>query len=136
MSIGNLLWSYEGRIGRARFWLGVLLVILISMAFGAVGGLLNILPVDPQSGELAAEEIGAFGLLYALVTAVVLIYAQLAVYVKRFHDRGKSGWWVLIAFVPVIGFFWILIELGMLPGDPGPNAYGLPEPGGGTAVHA
>jgi uncharacterized membrane protein YhaH (DUF805 family) len=135
MSISNLLFSYEGRIGRARFWLGVLLLILMSMAFCAVGGLLNILPLDAR-GQFAAEELGALGLLYALVTAVVLIYAQLAVYVKRFHDRGKSGWWVLIALVPVIGFFWILIELGMLPGDPGPNAYGLPEPGGGAAVHA
>ena len=45
---------------------------------------------------------------------IVIAYAQLA--------------------APVIGFFWILIELGMLPGDPGPNAYGPPELG--TAVPA
>lgn len=128
MSISNLLWSYEGRIGRARFWLGVVLVILISMAFGFVGGLFNLLPVQTDSGEVA-REVGLLGLLYTLVMVVTVMYAQLAVYVKRFHDRGKSGWWVLIAFVPVIGFLWIVIELGMLPGDPGPNAYGLPEIG-------
>lgn len=128
MSISNLLWSYEGRIGRARFWLGVLFVILMSMAFGFVGGLFNLYPVDPYSGELA-REVGALSLVYALVTVGTVLYAQLAIYVKRFHDRGKSGWWVLIAFVPVIGFFWILIELGMLSGDAGPNAYGPPEIG-------
>jgi len=127
MSIGSLLWSYEGRIGRARFWLGVLLVILMSVAFGIVAGLIGI-PLD-AANRLDVREIGAGSALLLLVAVVIVTYAQLAVYVKRFHDRGKSGWWVLIAFVPVIGFFWVLIELGMLPGDPWPNAYGSPEEG-------
>ena len=125
MSTGSLLWSYEGRIGRARFWLGVLLVILMSIALGIIGSLFGI-PIDSSRG-VVVEEISAAGALYLLAAFVAVAYAQLAVYVKRFHDRGKTGWWVLIAFVPVIGFFWILIELGMLPGDPGPNAYGPPE---------
>jgi uncharacterized membrane protein YhaH (DUF805 family) len=133
MSISSLLWSYEGRIGRARFWLGVLLVILMSIAFGMVADLLGI-PLDTGVGPVA-EEISAAGVLYLVVAFVVVAYAQLAVYAKRFHDRGKSAWWVLIAFVPVVGFFWILIELGMLPGDPGPNAYG-PPPELGAAVPA
>ena len=127
MSIGALLWSWEGRIGRGRFWLGVLLVILMSIAFGIIGSVLGI-PIDTGRG-LVAEEIGAAGALYLLAAFLAVAYAQLAVYAKRFHDRGKSAWWVLIAFVPLIGFFWILIELGMLPGDPGPNAYGPPELG-------
>jgi uncharacterized membrane protein YhaH (DUF805 family) len=61
------------------------------------------------------------------VAIIAATDAQLAICAKRFHDRGKSGWWVLMAFVPAIGFVWILIELGMLPGDPGPNAHGPPE---------
>jgi uncharacterized membrane protein YhaH (DUF805 family) len=40
------------------------------------------------------------------------------------HDRNKSGWWVLIAFVPVIGGLWYLIECGFLPGTTGANNYG------------
>ena len=51
MSISSLLWSWEGRIGRSRFWLGVLLVILMSIAFGFVGGLLGI-PLIPPPGRL------------------------------------------------------------------------------------
>lgn len=133
MSIGSLLWSYEGRIGRGRFWLGFVLVVAMSMGFGILAGLLGI-PVHDLS-RYQAEEFGAGAALFILVAFVVLLYAQLAVYVKRFHDRGKSGWWVLIAFVPVVGFFWILIELGMLPGDPGPNPYGMP-PEEGFAVPA
>ncbi len=46
---------------------------------------------------------------------------------KRYHDRNKSGWWVLIVFVPVIGGLWYLIECGFLRGTPGPNNYG-PDP--------
>ncbi len=133
MSIGALLWSWEGRIGRGRFWMGVVLVILMSMVFGVIANLLGI-PLDAGTGEVA-EEISIAGALYLLAAFIAVAYAQLAVYAKRFHDRGKSAWWVLIAFVPVIGFLWVVIELGMLPGDPGPNAYG-PAPEFGAAVPA
>jgi len=132
MSISSLLWSWEGRIGRARFWLGVLLVILMSIAFGIVGSLLGI-PIDTGTAPVA-EEISLAGAVYLIAAMAAVAYAQLAVYAKRFHDRGKSAWWVLIAFVPIVGFFWILIELGMLPGDLGPNVYGPPELG--APVHA
>jgi len=47
--------------------------------------------------------------------------------VKRYHDRDKSGWWVLIIFLPVIGALWYLIECGFLRGTDGNNAYG-PDP--------
>jgi hypothetical protein len=48
------------------------------------------------------------------------------VYIKRFHDRDKSGWWVLIWLIPIIGAIWLLIELGFLKGTPGPNRFGSP----------
>jgi len=53
--------------------------------------------------------------------------------VKRYHDRDKSGWWILILFIPLVGFIWFLIELGCLPGTPGPNRFG-PDPLGTTAL--
>jgi uncharacterized membrane protein YhaH (DUF805 family) len=59
----------------------------------------------------------------------VLIWPALALQVKRWHDRDKSGWWVLIAFIPIIGAFWVLIECGFLDGTPGPNRFG-PSPKG------
>ena len=48
------------------------------------------------------------------------------VHIKRFHDRDKSGWWVLIGLIPIIGAIWLLIELGFLKGTPGPNRFGSP----------
>ena len=46
------------------------------------------------------------------------------VYIKRFHDRDKSGWWVLLNLVPVIGWLWALIDNGFLRGTDGPNRFG------------
>jgi uncharacterized membrane protein YhaH (DUF805 family) len=61
------------------------------------------------------------------IFAVLATGISIAVAVKRYHDRNKSGWWVLIVFVPVIGGLWYLIECGFLRGTPGPNNYG-PDP--------
>ena len=71
---------------------------------------------DPQNG------VGLFSSIFALL---VLIPAIL-VYIKRFHDRDKSGWWVLIVLMPIIGAIWMLVELGFLAGTPGPNRFGPP----------
>ena len=40
---------------------------------------------------------------YAQLAAIAALWMKLAVLVKRWHDRDKSGWWVLITFIPVIG---------------------------------
>ncbi len=65
------------------------------------------------------------GVLGGLFALAVLIPA-IIVYIKRFHDRDKSGWWVLIGLVPLIGQLWLLIECGFLAGTPGPNRFGPP----------
>jgi len=61
------------------------------------------------------------------VLGLILLIPSLAIAIKRYHDRDKSGWWILILFIPLVGFIWFLIELGCLPGTPGPNRYG-PDP--------
>jgi uncharacterized membrane protein YhaH (DUF805 family) len=69
------------------------------------------------------------GILWTILSLLTLlvIWPSLAVSIKRWHDRGKSGWWVLIALVPLIGGLWALIETGFLPGTSGTNQYG-PDP--------
>ena len=62
----------------------------------------------------------------ALVISLAMAYLYFASNARRFHDRGKSGWWSLIGIVPIIGTLWILIELGFLAGDSGPNQWGPP----------
>ena len=69
---------------------------------------------------------GATGAVWTIV-GVLAFWISLAVGVKRWHDRNKSGWWMLIILVPVIGSLWYLIECGFLKGTTGPNTYG-PDP--------
>ena len=109
-----ILTSFQGRINRAKFWAGVGVLI----AIGILATILDmILGTGTESG---------YGIISGIVS-LISIYLALALYAKRWHDRNKSGWWSLIALVPVIGFIWILVELGMLEGDKGPNQYG-PDP--------
>lgn len=61
------------------------------------------------------------------IVALALLYPSLAVGVKRWHDRDKSGWWMLILLIPLIGAIWYLIACGILKGTDGPNRYG-PDP--------
>ncbi len=107
----NLLFEFRGRINRAKYWVG----IIVLAAFEAV--LVTV---------VVLADSGAFTY-FAWMVGVILIWPALAISVKRWHDRGKSGWWVLIALVPVIGSLWVLIECGFLAGDEGYNDYG-PDP--------
>jgi uncharacterized membrane protein YhaH (DUF805 family) len=118
----RLLFSFEGRVNRAKYWLvhiGVALAIAVFWLL--IVGTVDFATHDPR--QRLAEIRGA-SLLMALPMFVLFFWSGLAISVKRWHDRNKSGWWVLIGFVPVIGHLWFLIECGLLPGTPGPNTYG------------
>ena len=118
----SLLFNFQGRANRAKFWLVSLGVLIVEMIlFGVLGG------GAMMSGDMPSlSSFGAMGVVAALVL-IVAVWISLAVAVKRWHDRGKSGWWVLIAFVPVIGGLWYIVECGFLKGTTGANAYG-PDP--------
>ena len=113
-----LLFKFDGRINRAKFWAGIAatwaisigLWILIGVAFAANVSAINVIVW-----------------LLAIAGYVAIIWMGLAISIKRWHDRGKSGWWILIAMIPIIGPIWALVETGFLEGDPGDNQYG-PNP--------
>ena len=105
--------SPEGRVNRKQFWLWLVLPLT------AIEILLAL--VDVKTGNYNPElSVGLFSGIFALVALIPAII----VYIKRFHDRDKSGWWVLIGLIPVIGSIWLLFELGFLKGTPGPNRFG------------
>jgi uncharacterized membrane protein YhaH (DUF805 family) len=124
------LFSFSGRLNRARFWLigiasEIVLIVVVGILTVVGGGSMD-MAVD---GSMPTIGGGIVGGIVAFVTVVAVFWINLAVGVKRFHDRGKTGWWVLISLVPVIGGLWFLIECGFLRGTIGPNAYG-PDPVG------
>lgn len=107
----GLLFSFEGRIGRLAWWMCMLGIAI-------VGGIAEAkLMPNPE-----AETSSGLGML--VLINIALFWCYLAVSVKRWHDRDKSGWWVLIGFIPVIGFIWIIVENGILSGTEGENRFG------------
>jgi uncharacterized membrane protein YhaH (DUF805 family) len=126
------LFSFQGRIGVGTFWLHLILEGVLAIV-GIVALLAVILAVDPQMFSEAKKEPNpaAIGVLVIGVLLIVIAsnVAQFARLVKRCHDRNKSGWHSLLSFIPLFGFFWVIIDLGILSGHPGPNQYG-PDPRG------
>lgn len=106
--------SAQGRINRKQFWLWLVLpFFIISVIFSIIDGAIG--TSGPEGGGLLS---GLWGLV-SLIPAIL-------VDIKRWHDRDKSGWWMLILLVPVIGWIWFIIELGFLKGTEGPNRFGPP----------
>jgi len=103
VTLQQYLFSFEGRVNRKWFW--------IAWGAGLAIGFLaySINPV-----------------LYVL--SVVLLWPQLAIGCKRFHDMGKTGWLQLIGLIPFVGGLILLVWLGAIAGDPHDNLYG-PVPG-------
>jgi uncharacterized membrane protein YhaH (DUF805 family) len=64
----------------------------------------------------------AFSAVHSLFTLVILL-PSIAVGVRRLHDIDKSGWWLLIGFVPILGMI-VLIIFAVRPGTEGPNRFG------------
>ena len=102
--------NFEGRARRSEYWWFVLINMIISFVIGFVFGLL--------AGVLESPAIAMVGNIYSLAVLV----PSLAVGVRRIHDVGKSGWFILIPIYNLILFF--------TEGDKGPNEYG-PDPKGG-----
>ena len=108
MTPRQILFSLDGRIPRKTFWLyGVLAPLLAAVL---VMLLLGIAGVPDRIAEGVAN--------------LLILWPAIAVTVKRWHDRDKSGWWVLINFIPVLGVIWSLVENGLLRGSRGDNRFG------------
>lgn len=92
--------------------------VLFNMIFGIVAMVLdNILGI-------AMEGIG-YGPIYGLYLLAILI-PSIAVGVRRLHDIGKSGWFMFIVLIPIVGGIWLLV-LYCTDSEPGENEYG-PNP--------
>jgi uncharacterized membrane protein YhaH (DUF805 family) len=140
MDFQYLFTSFDGRINRAKYWAGVVILAVISIIAGLIIG-----AVFGQS---------TIGVILVTLVTLALFYPGYAVAAKRFQDRDKPGQTALYGLVPVLiasllqafgltgapnapnalGWIcnlisigvglWFLIELGILKGTPGPNRFG------------
>jgi uncharacterized membrane protein YhaH (DUF805 family) len=132
----DLLFSFQGRINRGKYWLAALLYIIAWIVLGFIAW--GLMTVSYMLGAIIA----ALLLLATMVSGVF-------VGIKRLHDRDKGGWWLALFYlvpgilegigssIGGIGFVlslagfaisvWAFVELGCLRGTDGPNQYG-PDP--------
>ncbi|SMF05625.1 Uncharacterized membrane protein YhaH, DUF805 family [Alteromonadaceae bacterium Bs31] len=113
LSMKEILFSFSGRIPRKTYWLSFLgliaaliVLIVLLVLIGVSESVLSIL---------------------TLIIYIPALWISLAIQVKRWHDRDKSGWWVLISIIPIIGPIWAFVENGCLAGDEGVNRFGPPS---------
>ena len=108
--------TFKGRSRRSEYWFIQLFLVLTNLAVAAIDLILMNGDVDRF---IANGGGGIVGLIWILVTIV----PALAVLVRRLHDTRKSGWWVLIGFVPLAGAV-ILLVFTIMASDSGANKYG------------
>ena len=106
--------NFNGRIGRKTFWLYYVLPLF----------LFN-LGLEPTKEYFLGNALVGLAI---FVLIILMMIAMISGFVKRLHDRGKSGWWTLLCFVPIIGTIYWIIDCGILSGDDTENEYGAPAP--------
>jgi uncharacterized membrane protein YhaH (DUF805 family) len=124
--------DFSGRSRRKEYWLFALLVIVIALALALVTGAGAML-MNPASA-LQTGGLG-IGMILLFLFWLAIIIPSIAVQVRRFHDQDKSGWFVLLNFVPYIGSLIVLVFM-CLEGTRGPNRYGPDPKEGDTPVAA
>jgi len=102
---------FKGRARRKEYWFFILFNLIASVVLTVI---------DFMTGLLDAEL--GIGLLSGLYSLAVLI-PSLAVTVRRLHDTDRSGWWLLIGLVPLLGAIVLLVFM-LLDSTPGDNRYG------------
>ena len=101
--------QFDGRANRPEFWWYLLGYWIISAVLGVLG-----------QASIVFSIIGA-------IYGLAVLCPTLAVGVRRLHDVGRSGWWLLIGLIPLVGAI-VLIVFCASPSQPGPNQYGSAAP--------
>lgn len=126
--------DFQGRARRSEFWLFWLLLIIVEIVFMTIitlaGGSVAVI-ADPSTDLAMSGAAWAVFAVYMLALLALLI-PSLAVAVRRLHDTNRSGWWLLIGFIPLLGAL-VLLVFYLLDGTPGPNRFG-PDPKGRQAL--
>ncbi len=92
-----LLFSFHGSVSRLVFWAHQFGIFLVQTA---------VFSMIPGEAHL---------LIWPIL--ILSVWTNIAIYVKRYHHRNKSGWWLLLGLIPFVGPLIVVFECGLLPGD-------------------
>lgn len=115
------IWSFQGRIDRTTYWVYSIVYIFV---FGLLLFLVYLIPMESTSVDYGYYTYNSmrptlFAICIEIIVRLIMTYLHLALSVKRMHDCGHSGWWVLIPLCPLVLLFW--------KGEEKTNQYG-PQP--------
>jgi len=116
----RFLFSFSGRVERSCYWQ---FAVAPFLSFVVLASSLD-LPVRMGSAGFT-------------IVGLAFCWITLAVAAKRCHDRNRSGWFLLVGLIPLVGPLWLLFELGIKQGAQGPNRFGddpVPHAGNPTAL--
>ena len=119
--------NFSGRSTRSEYWYFVLFNVIFAIVAMFLDKLFGTTFSINTIGGTSRLPYGYFYLLYLLVVLI----PSLAVAVRRLHDVGKSGWFFLICFIPIIGSIWLLV-LMCTDSISGANQYGINPKGIGN----
>ena len=106
--------KFTGRARRREYWMFILFNFVIGFFLGIIDGLLGTFNAEAQ--------VGLLGTLYSLFVLI----PSIALGVRRLHDIGRTGWWLLIGFIPFIGAIVLLIFFVLDSREEG-SKYGPPR---------
>ena len=110
---------FSGRSRRKEYWYFVLFNIIVAIVLAGIDAVLGTFSPSANIGLLSG------------IYCLAILIPSLAVTVRRLHDIGRSGWWIFINLIPLIGGI-VLLVFALSEGTPGYNQYG-PNPKEGTA---
>jgi uncharacterized membrane protein YhaH (DUF805 family) len=123
-AVQSCLRQYVGFTGRARrseYWWFFLFTILVSIVAGVLDSILGTMNDDTNVGVIGT------------IASLALLLPSIAVAIRRLHDTSRSGWWILIGLIPIVG--WIILIVFYCQDSHGDNKYG-PSPKAGAAPEA
>lgn len=83
--------DFSGRARRREYWMFILANFIVALVFGTI------------------DTIIGWGQILSGIYSLAVLLPSIAVCIRRLHDIGKSGWWLLICLIPLVGGIWLLV---------------------------
>ncbi|MDB5439404.1 MAG: hypothetical protein JWM33_1831 [Caulobacteraceae bacterium] len=126
---------FQGRASRTEYWLWFLFMVAVAFVFYILEVLTGGRPhMDPATFRMVMPTGLGMGIyVLQIVFNLAVLIPGLAVAVRRLHDTNRSGWWILIGLIPLIGAVVLLIFF-LIDSTPGTNRFGPNPKGAGDAT--
>jgi uncharacterized membrane protein YhaH (DUF805 family) len=105
--------GFSGRARRSEYWWFFLFTVLVSMVASVLDSIFGTMSDTTNVGVIGS------------IASLALLLPSIAVAIRRLHDTSRSGWWILIGLIPIVG--WIILIVFYCQDSHGENQYG-PSP--------